>query len=79
MPMMDRMASNLEGFFFRNLHSDIVIEMASDRHGGWTGQIYTAGQYARGVTQRTHKVGEKTFVERVLPNPMPSAIEPGQI
>ena len=41
--------------------------MASDRYAGWIGQIYTEGRYTKGITQRTHKIGERSFVERVLP------------
>ena len=41
--------------------------MASDRYAGWIGQIYTEGRYTKGITQRTHKVGDKTFAEKVLP------------
>jgi uncharacterized protein YecE (DUF72 family) len=41
--------------------------MASDRYAGWIGQVYTEGRYTKGITQRTHKVGDKTFVEKVLP------------
>jgi uncharacterized protein YecE (DUF72 family) len=41
--------------------------MASDRYAGWIGQIYTEGRYTKGITQRSHKVGDKAFVEKVLP------------
>ena len=41
--------------------------MASDRYAGWIGQVYTEGRYTQGITRRTHKVGDKTFVEKVLP------------
>jgi len=34
---------------------------------GWIGQIYTEGRYPKGIIQRTHKVGDKTFIEKVLP------------
>ena len=54
-------------FKFRGLHSKILIGMASDRYAGWTGQIYSEGQYSQGMTRRTHNVGEKSFVEEVLP------------
>jgi uncharacterized protein YecE (DUF72 family) len=54
-------------FKFRGLHSNILIGMASDRYAGWTGQVYSEGRYAQVRTRRTHKVGEKSFVEEVLP------------
>ena len=54
-------------FKFRGLHSNVLIGIASDRYAGWTGQVYSEGRYAQGRTRRTHKVGEKSFVEEVLP------------
>jgi hypothetical protein len=45
----------------------MLIGMASDRYAGWIGQIYREGRYTKGIGQRTHKVGDKTFVEKVLP------------
>jgi hypothetical protein len=54
-------------FKFRGLHSKILIGMASDRYAGWTGQVYSEGRYAQGRTRRTHKIGEKSFLEEVLP------------
>ena len=41
--------------------------MASDRYAGWIGQVYSEGRYTQGMTHRTHKVGEKSFVEEILP------------
>jgi len=52
---------------FRGLHPKILMGTASDRYAGWIGQIYTEGRYTQKMTQRTHKVGDKTFVEKVLP------------
>jgi hypothetical protein len=58
---------DLKRFQFRGLHPNISIGMASDRYAGWIGQIYTDGRYPKGTTQRTHKVGDRTFIEKVLP------------
>ena len=52
-------------FIFRNLHPNIRIGTASDRHAGWIGQIYTPGKYK--LTTRSHKVGRKSFKEEILP------------
>jgi hypothetical protein len=52
---------------FRGLHPNILIGMASDRYSGWIGQVYTEGRYTQGISHRTHKVGERSFVEEVLP------------
>jgi uncharacterized protein YecE (DUF72 family) len=54
-------------FQFRGLHPQILIGMASDRYAGWIGQVYSEGRYTQGITHRTHKVGERSFVEEVLP------------
>jgi uncharacterized protein YecE (DUF72 family) len=52
---------------FRGLHQNILIGTASDRYAGWIGQIYSKGRYEKGITQRSHKVGDKTFNEEILP------------
>jgi hypothetical protein len=52
---------------FRDLHPAILIETASDRYAGWIGQIYSEGRYEKGITRRSHKVGDKTFNEETLP------------
>jgi len=41
--------------------------MASDRYAGWIGQIYSEGRYEKGITRRSHKVGDKNFNEETLP------------
>jgi len=65
------MANFLEGgpksFLFREVSKNILIGTASDRYAGWIGQIYSAGRYEKGITRRSHKVGEKTFNEETLP------------
>ena len=57
----------MKRYQFRGLHPNIFIGMASDRYAGWTGQIYSEGRYSQGITRRTHKVGERSFVEEVVP------------
>ena len=59
--------SKTKSFLFRGLDSNILIGMASDRYGGWIGQIYSEGRYEKGITRRSHKVGDKTFNEETLP------------
>ena len=41
--------------------------MASDRYAGWIGQVYSEGRYTKEIKHRTHKIGEKSFSEEVLP------------
>jgi uncharacterized protein YecE (DUF72 family) len=54
-------------FRFQGLHSQIRIGMASDRYAGWIGQVYSEGRYEKEIKHRTHKIGEKSFTEEVLP------------
>jgi uncharacterized protein YecE (DUF72 family) len=58
---------DLKRYRFRGLHPNILIGMASDRYAGWVGQVYSEGRYTQRITHRTHKVGEKSFIEEVLP------------
>jgi len=58
---------NPEAFKFRGLHSDVSIGTASDRYAGWIGQVYSADRYASRVRSRQHKVGGRSFTEKVLP------------
>jgi uncharacterized protein YecE (DUF72 family) len=44
-----------------------LIGTASDRYAGWIGQIYSEGRYEKGISSRSHKVGNKTFNEETLP------------
>ncbi len=56
-----------KGFLFRQLPQNILIGTASDRYAGWIGQIYSEGRYEKGITRRSHKVGDNTFDEEILP------------
>jgi uncharacterized protein YecE (DUF72 family) len=56
-----------KNFLFRELPQNILIGTASDRYAGWIGQIYSEGKYKKGITRRSHKVGDKTFNEETLP------------
>ena len=57
--------NDLADFKFRNLHSGISIGTASDRYGGWIGQIYSDGKYK--IVKRSKKIGGKSYAEQVLP------------
>ena len=59
--------SRSKSLLFRDLDSNILIGMASDRYAGWIGQIYSEGRYEKGITRRSHKVGNKAFNEETLP------------
>jgi uncharacterized protein YecE (DUF72 family) len=57
----------VKNFLFHDLSQNILIGTASDRYAGWIGQIYSEGRYEKGITRRSHKVGDKTFPEETLP------------
>jgi uncharacterized protein YecE (DUF72 family) len=61
------LAGGPKKFLFRRLPKNILIGTASDRYAGWIGQIYSAGRYDKGISRRSHKVGDKTFSEETLP------------
>jgi len=56
-----------KNFQFRDLRQNLFIGTASDRYAGWIGQIYSKGRYEKGITRRSHKVGDQTFNEATLP------------
>jgi len=52
---------------FRGIHPNLRMGTASDRYGGWLGQIYTPERYAGRISSRSRKLGKKSFVEEILP------------
>lgn len=60
-------SANIDSFRFRGLHPLVLIGTASDRYAGWMGTIYSPQRYANRITRRSHRVGNKSFVEEVLP------------
>jgi len=61
------MSCNPENFEFRGFHPQVFMGTASDRYAGWIGQIYSPGRYENRITHRTHKVGNESFKEEILP------------
>jgi hypothetical protein len=59
--------TEVNGFWFRSLHSCVSIGTASDRYAGWLGQIYTPERYGGRIASRTKRVGGKSFKEETLP------------
>ena len=58
---------DLEKFQFRGLHPLIHMGTASDRYAGWIGQVYSEDRYKGRITERSKKLGGKSYKERVLP------------
>jgi hypothetical protein len=56
-----------KSFLFREFSQNVLFGTASDRYAGWIGQIYSEGRYEKGITRRSHKVGDKTFSGETLP------------
>ena len=65
--MANYLENDPKSFLFRELPKNILIGTASDRYVGWIGQIYSKGRYEKGITLRSHKVGDKTFNGETLP------------
>lgn len=57
----------VDAYDFRDVHPNVRFGTASDRYGGWIGQIYPADGYADRVTTRSRKLQGQTFEERRVP------------
>ncbi len=56
----------LEQYLFRHLHPHLRFGTASDRYGGWIGQIYSE-KWRKHMTRRPKKLNGQVFEELVLP------------
>jgi uncharacterized protein YecE (DUF72 family) len=52
---------------FHNVHPNARFGTASDRYGGWVGQIYPEDTYATKISERKRRLGGEQFVERRVP------------
>jgi len=57
----------VDAYDFRSLHPNVRFGTASDRYGGWLGQIYPRERYADRVSTRSRKMDGQTFTERRVP------------
>jgi uncharacterized protein YecE (DUF72 family) len=57
----------VDAYDFRGLHPHVRFGTASDRYGGWLGQIYPRARYADRVSTRSRKMDGQTFTERRVP------------
>lgn len=60
------MSETPKEYRFRNVHPRISFGTASDRYGGWIGQIYSE-QWAGRAKKRRKQLGKKSYVETVVP------------
>lgn len=57
----------VDTYDFREVHPHVRFGTASDRYGGWLGQIYPRDRYADRVSTRSRKMGGNSFTERRVP------------
>ena len=64
--LQDRRAA-VDAYAFDDVHPHVRFGTASDRYGGWLGQIYPPEQYADRVSTRSRRMGGESFTERRVP------------
>jgi len=64
--LQDRRAA-VDAYAFDDVHPHVRFGTASDRYGGWLGQIYPPEQYADHVSTRSRRMGGESFTERRVP------------
>ncbi len=57
----------VDAYDFRGVHPHVRFGTASNRYGGWIGQIYPPERYTDQVSTRSRKMGGETFTERRVP------------
>jgi len=64
---IERVRDEVDAFRFHKVHPHARFGTASDRYGGWVGQIYPEDQYATKITERKRRLGGQQFTERRVP------------
>ena len=64
---IDDRRTAVDAYDFRAFRPHVRFGTASNRYGGWIGQIYPPEQYADRVSTRSRKMGGETFTERRVP------------
>ncbi len=64
--VQDRRAA-ADAYDFRDVHPHVRFGTASDRYGGWLGQIYPRERYVDQISTRSRKMGGESFTERRVP------------
>jgi uncharacterized protein YecE (DUF72 family) len=57
----------LDRYDLRGIHPHVRFGTASDRYGGWLGQIYPEDEYADQITTRKRNLGGQSYEERRVP------------
>lgn len=63
----DALLSEVEAFDFRRVHPALRFGTASDRYGGWIGQIYSE-KWEGAAQKRRKQLGKKSYTEIVVPS-----------
>ena len=66
-PSIENLREAVEAYRFHDVHPSVYFGTASDRYGGWIGQIYPEDVYASAVSTRSRKMRGKSFEERRVP------------
>ncbi len=64
---MPDVRDEVDALRFHNVHRSARFGTASDRYGGWVGQIYPEETYATTISERKRRLGGEQFVERRVP------------
>jgi uncharacterized protein YecE (DUF72 family) len=66
-PSLSDRRTAADAYDFRSTHPNVRFGTASDRYGGWLGQIYPADPYANQLSTRSRSLGGNTFQEQKVP------------
>lgn len=59
--------SEADAYRFAHVHPNVRFGTASDRYGGWLGQIYPEDEYAGRISTRKRTLGGSSYEERRVP------------
>jgi len=59
--------SEVDDYRFDHVHPNARFGSASDRYGGWVGQIYPKETYATKISERKRRLGGEEYTERRVP------------
>jgi len=67
MPPLAQRREQVDDYRFHDVHPSVRFGTASDRYGGWLGQIYPEDEYADRISTRNRTLGGESFTERRVP------------
>lgn len=66
-PSLDDVRDEVDDYRFHHVHPHARFGSASDRYGGWIGQIYPEDRYATKISERKRNLGGNQYTERRVP------------